>query len=84
MAARGSNLSGGRRGNWDLKGRDPAAWVVGGSVYLGVVVGEFGRQAVSLVVDVVVERPDLRTVGDLVPLVWLLVLGLALLLDLQM
>ncbi len=71
MAERGSNLSGGRRGNRDLKGRGPAAWVVGGSVYLVVVVGEFGRQAVSLVVEAVVERPDLRAVGDLVPLAWL-------------
>ncbi len=71
MAERGSNLSGGRRGNWDLKGRDPAAWVVGGSVYLVVVVREFGRQAVSLMVDAMVERLDLRTVGDVVPLVWL-------------
>lgn len=73
MAERGNNLSVGRRGSWDLKGRDLAAWVVGGNAILVVllVVDEFGRQAVGLEVDAGVERLDLRTVGDLVSLVGL-------------
>lgn len=69
MAGRGNSLSGGRRGNWDLKGQDQAAWVVGGNAYL-VVVEEFGREAVGLVVDAVVERLDLTIVVGLVSLKW--------------
>lgn len=70
MAARGSNLSEGRRENWDPKGRGLAASVVGGNAYLEVVVAEdFGRVAVGLAVDAAGERLDLRTVRDLVSLV---------------
>ena len=68
MARRGSNLSGGRRGSWDLKGRVLAAWVVEGNAYLMVVAQEFGRLAVEWGVDAVGEHLDRRTVGDLVSL----------------
>ena len=64
-------MSGGQRGNWDLKGRDPAALVVGGNAYLAEATRDFGRQALCLVADATVEHLDLRITGDLVPLVWL-------------
>ena len=90
MVVKESNLSGGRRGNWDLKGRDLAAEVVWENVYLVVVVvvavssEGFGRQAASLVVEPVGERPDLGTVADSVLLIWCYSLGLALLLALRL
>ena len=58
-------MSGGRRGNWDPKDRDPAAWELEECAYSVVVVDGFERRAGGLVADAQVERLDLGPMGSL-------------------